>query len=208
MLVGCPNAAELEDPNRFAVLGSGDSDVPAGCEQALPDLTKFSCDVPTVLRNYCARGGCHNSGSHVAGLDLTADERLIARVLEVPAKHAGTTCPGNVACVASMDTCEKCDTCPENALLVDRDAPDDSWILKKMEPFIPGTTMSNVDMRCGDSMPSWLTTPSAIRSYDASHKQCLTDFFREIATNTPDPERWPCTALPDGGTDGGADGGT
>jgi hypothetical protein len=106
-----------------------------------------------------------------------------------------------------MKTCETCDTCPENALLLGRDAPTESWILKKMEPFIPGTTMANVAMRCGDAMP---LNPSLVSSYADSHKQCLTAFFLDIAMNTPDPGRWPCTLDPDAGTpDSGApDGGT
>jgi hypothetical protein len=75
-----------------------------------------------------------------------------------------------------------------------------------MEPFVPGMTTANIAMGCGDAMP---LTPSLVRTYDESHKQCLTAFFLDIAMNTPNPERWPCTPAPDAGTpDGGTpDGG-
>jgi hypothetical protein len=108
-----------------------------------------------------------------------------------------------------MPTCDRCDRCPENALLVDRANPADGWILKKMEQLMPGPMAANANIGCGDTMPVLQTASD--RTYDADDKRCLTDFFLHVAMSTPNPARWPCTiATPDGGTTdaGTSDGGT
>lgn len=197
-LVGCPIGAELENEERFR----DPLPIPSGCEEPLPDTTLFYCDYPATLQRYCSRGGCHDARTRpAAGLNLIADPLLIARILDVPATHTGMSCPGNVSCDASMRTCDRCDRCPENALLIDSESPAESWILKKMEPFIPGTMTSNMNIGCGDTMPSLLTSTD-VRTFDDEDKHCLNDFFLHIATSTPNPERWPCTIqpVPDGGT--------
>ena len=203
-LVGCPTGAELENEERFKF--PRDAPIPSGCEEPLPDTMLVGCDYPATLQTYCSRGGCHDRREPpAAGLSLVADTFLIGRILDVPATHASMpACPGNVRCDASMRTCDRCDRCPENALLIDRENPSESWILKKMEPFIPGTTTSNVNIGCGDTMPSLLTADT-VRAYDDEDKRCLTDFFLYIAANTPNPTRWPCTieTLDSGTPDGG-----
>jgi hypothetical protein len=94
--------------------------------------------------------------------------------------------------------CAECDACPSGALLVDGATPANSWILKKMEPFVPGTTAS-VFMNCGDAMPSLLTV-NEVRQYSDADRPCLTEFFTHLATSTPHPERYPCTIPEHGGT--------
>jgi len=194
VVTGCPVATNLDNEERFEVLKDTAPPVNTSCEQELPALTPMGCDYQRVLRTYCATGGCHGS-TFSGGLDLRLNTLLIARILEVPAKHR-MTCSAGVPCVASEATCDECAMCPENALLVNRKSPADSWILKKLEPFVPGTTTSNVPTGCGDAMPSFLTS-APVRDYSERDKLCLVEFFTSVATSTPEPERFPCTL--DGG---------
>ncbi|HEX6277255.1 MAG TPA: hypothetical protein VFZ53_29640 [Polyangiaceae bacterium] len=194
LLTACPGAAELEDVDRFDIMK--DPPVPTQCDQALPEALPSGCDYRGTLQKYCARGGCHGSFA-AGGLDLRPDELLIARILNVPAKYRLSCGPG-MACDPVAPLCAECDACSENALLVHRETPAESWILKKMEPFVPGTT-ANVFMNCGDAMPS-LLTGNEVRQYSDGDKACLTEFFTHVATSTPHPERYPCAIVADGGT--------
>ena len=135
---------------------------PTSCDQALPDALPSRCDYQATLRTYCATSGCHG-GNKAAGLDLRVDPLLIARILDVPAKHGSITCSGSVPCVAAERTCDECDACPESALLVNRQSPAESWIPKKMEQFVPGVTTANLNIGCGETMPSFLTNARSLR---------------------------------------------
>jgi hypothetical protein len=101
------------------------------------------CDYVTVLKTNCARAGCHNARTAVAGLDLTPTPAagLVARLKDQPASHAQIDC-GNgdpyFECVPA--SCPA----PGSALLVDSANPDDSWILRKL-------TGTHND--CGSQMP-------------------------------------------------------
>jgi hypothetical protein len=193
-------AAELENEDRFAVLKPPEA--PTSCDQALPDALPSKCDYQATLRTYCASSGCHGTVK-AAGLDLRVDSLLIARILEVPATHGSLMCSADVPCVAAERTCDECNACPENALLVDRQNPTQSWLLKKMERFIPGETLANVNIGCGDTMPSFLG-PASARVFSDTDKACLIEFFTHVATSTPNPERFPCSIAVDGGApDGG-----
>ena len=208
-LTGCPGAGELENPERFELFK--EPQPPTSCDQELPAALPSGCDFKATLETYCARSGCHGGVTGPgAGLSLRFDDLLIARLLEQPATHSGVTCSVGMPCVASEATCGSCAVCPQNALLVDRQNPTESWILKKMDPFIPGTTTVNLDIGCGDAMPSFYTNASVIAAFAEKDKACLTEFFNYIATSTPNPERFPCTPEVDGGApDGGtSDGGT
>jgi hypothetical protein len=195
-LVGCLDAASLEAPERFQALK--EPPPPTNCDEPLPSSEAVTCAYEAPLRQYCGRG-CHGTGA-LAGLDLTPGPRLISRILDQPAKHQASTCPGGVACDPAADTCDVCRDCPDGDLLLDSANPDRSWILQKMAQFTPGTT-TNLPIGCGDAMPSVLT--SGIGSYTEADKACLALFFRHIAIQTPNPERWPCTVSLDGGADGG-----
>jgi hypothetical protein len=196
-LMGCLEGAPLEAPERFEALK--EPAPPTNCDQPLPSADAVECEWEAPLRQYCGRS-CHGEGA-VAGLDLVPGPLFIARILDQPAKHGSSTCPGGVACDPAAATCDVCSDCPDGALLLDSANPDQSWILRKIAPFVPGTTTANVPIGCGDAMPSLLTT--GIGNYAERDKTCLTLFFRHIATQTPNPERWPCTVSVDGGTDGG-----
>jgi hypothetical protein len=193
-LTGCPGAADLEDVDRFEIMK--DPPAPTTCDQPLPETLPSGCDYGAVLRNYCALSGCHGSNAG-GGLDLRPDTLLIARVLDVPALHR-ISC-GATACDPEVPTCSDCDACPDDARLVDSRNPAESWLLKKLAPFEPGTTTANVAMNCGDAMPSFYT-PRDVLSYSAADKACLTEFFTYLVTSTPHPERFPCPLVVDGGT--------
>ena len=160
---GSPNGGSSGD----AGTGTG---LPARCRQSIePYIANFSaCDVRSEMQ-YCAKGGCHNATTAAARLDLTLDDYLIARILDVPAtlEHV----PGVPTCLP--------EGCPTGALLLDRSSPEDSWMMRKMEPFIPGTTDRTSDMGCGNAMPTFDTT-GTWRYSDAS-KMCLIEFFRTLA---------------------------
>jgi hypothetical protein len=158
------------------------------CAAPLPDV---DCDYRTALgapgtSGYCFKGGCHNATTAAGALDLTPDDHLAARLLDVPAKHQ-LTCPGNVPCDPAQATCAACVECPIGALLIDTANPELSWILKTMEPFIPGTTTGTLSLGCGDAMPTFNTTGTA--TYTQTHKDCLREFFLALAAT---PGDWPC----------------
>jgi hypothetical protein len=140
------------------------------CSQPLEALG-VECDYESALRLGCARGGCHNAAFHSAGLDLTGDDMLIARILDVPARFRDIGV-GNFECLPAG--------CPPlgSTMLVDARSPEQSWMLRKMEPFVPGSTMVT-EIGCGTDMP-WDT---GIMGYTEQAKACLIDFFLAIATN-------------------------
>jgi hypothetical protein len=203
-LTGCPVAAELENEERFVVLGGGG---PAGCDRVLPN-TPSGCNWRAALgapgqTGYCYKGGCHNSTTQAGELDLTADDFLISRLLNVPAAH-DLTCPGNVVCDPAASTCPNCAMCgAPGRLLIDKSSPGTGWIFDKIAPFVPGTTTGTMNIGCGDAMPTFNTTGTATFSQD--HKNCLIEFFTEIAKT---PGTWPCVGPPPaGGSGGGGAGG-
>jgi hypothetical protein len=190
-LMGCLEGAALEAPERFEALK--EPAPPTNCDQPLPTVAS-DCDWRTPLRNFCARGGCHN-GLATAGLNLIADDPLfIARILDVPATYGGISC-GLDQCLSAAPVCESCGTCPSGGLLLNKADFASSWIIRKMEPFVPGSA-SAPDLGCGVAMPP--PQFGAPVGYTQAHKDCLIEFFQAVA-NTGRP----CTVSVDGGTDGG-----
>lgn len=183
-LAGCPVAADLEDPTRFPWLkgaaggtaGSGN----VSCAQSL-DSVDVGCDWRNILTGatgHCAVNGCHDSRFAVGELNLTPDDNLIARILEVPSKHESISC-GGVPCVPSAMTCEDCDTCPSGPsdVLLSKTNVSGSWIMQKMAAFDVSTPTTTVNMRCGDAMP----VPPRNSNFNEPKRQCLVDFFTWIA---------------------------
>src|SRR5688500_13119478 len=151
-LSGCPVAAELENPDRFDALqkpggtaGTGNTN----CVQPLPDMNDptIACDYPLFIKTHCARGGCHNPSFHTADLSLSVDpsppdyptaggEYLIARILDVPAKHVDINCPGNVACDPAAPACANCMMCqPVGDFVIDSANVAASWMVQQMDAF-------------------------------------------------------------------------
>ena len=175
-LAGCPVGADLEDPGRFVVGTGGTSSTTGGTGSTTGGtsaggtggglvVTCAGTDYVTVLNSNCARSACHNTRSHIAGLDLTPDANLATRLKDVAATHGEIDC-GNggpfMECVPA--------TCPPagGALLVDSASPDDSWILQKINA-------THDD--CGLAMP---IAPGDV-GFDAARKACLDTLVRAIA---------------------------
>jgi len=172
-LSGCPRAAPLENKGRFEELAPG----PVDCNQTLPDgPTAVGCDYDSLIRKRCAAGGCHNRGTRSAGLDLTPDLLLIARILEEPAQHR-IQCPGPVLCDLEMPQCADCSVCPDGAILLTKADFENSWIIEKMMAFNVDMPSTVQDMMCGDAMP----LPPQNTGFTEEMRTCLTDFFRYIA---------------------------
>jgi hypothetical protein len=204
-LSGCPIAAELENPDRFDALpkagsmGTAGSGNPA-CNQALPDMADpaIACDYQRATRDHCARGGCHNTAFKSAGLDLTPDDLLIARLVDVPAKHLAITCSGSTeTCNYTAPTCDNCMDCEVGDLLIDKTTFAESWMVKKIDAFNVDNVMEVVQMRCGTAMPY---TPGNT-GFNAERRDCLKKFFQWIATNGRK-----CDVLPPAGGAGGGGG--
>jgi len=140
----------------------------SSCSQPLGWLG-LTCNVEHSVGQQCARGGCHDANTQIARLDLTPNEFLVARVLNVPASFGGIEVNG-VPCVPVG--------CPEpgTKLLVDAENPLASWVIEKMEPFPPGSS-ENTDIGCGFDMPM----PPGTAHYTEEAKQCLRTLFLAIA---------------------------
>ena len=163
---------------------AGGFEIPQSCAQPIDRFAPSSCYAPGEVRLYCAKGGCHNPATRAADLDLTFDDFLVARILNVRA-----TFGYNPACVA-VGCSSDCTPsgCPTEALLVDQASPSSSWMFRKMDPFVPGVTTQTTDMGCGDVMPTYNTTGT--NGYGPLSKACLTELFMNIARDGT-----PCAAL-------------
>jgi len=176
-LAGCPVGADLEDPERFAVGGTGGTTAAsggtagsgtsgsggtAGSGLGTPDP---GCDYVTVLNSNCARTACHNTRSKISGLDLTPDANLAARLKDVPATHGDIDCSnGGVFMACVPESCASFGDAP----LVDSANPDNSWILHKLN-----ATHND----CGLEMP----IPPGDTGFDATRLDCLDKLVRAIA---------------------------
>jgi hypothetical protein len=186
-LAGCPAGAELEDPERFAIgtggtgpatggtgpatggmgpaTGGTAGNATAGTSGTLTVVCDGGADYVTTLNSNCAKSGCHNSRSVVAGLDLTPNADLVMRLKDQPATHGEIDCgSGGVFMECIPTTCPA----PGGALLVDSDNPDESWLLRKV---------NGTHGECGDSMP----IPPGDVGFDDARKACLDKLVRAIA---------------------------
>jgi hypothetical protein len=145
---------------------AGGFEIPQSCAQPFDRFAPSSCYAPGELRLYCAKGGCHNPATRAADLDLTPDDFLVARILNVR---------------ATFDLYPDCTPlgCPTEALLVDQASPSSCWMLRQMDPFVPGVTTGNDDMGCGIVMPNYNTTGTS--GYGPLSKACLIELFTNIA---------------------------
>jgi hypothetical protein len=198
-LAGCPVGAELEDPNRFAIgtggtgpgtggtgpatggtagsgtagtAGSGTAGSGGAGGIVTPNVTcDGGADYVATLTENCARTGCHNTRTAVAGLDLTPNADLAMRLKNQPAGYAEIDCSMGgpyVECVPA--TCPP----PGDALLVDSANPDNSWLLRKLN----GTHNA-----CGVVMPvsPGDRPPAPAGPFDDARKACLDKLVRAIA---------------------------
>jgi hypothetical protein len=173
--------------------GSAGSAMPDSCARSLPDPMTFACDWRGALggpgqspAGYCSKSGCHNATTQAGNLNLTPDDFLVARLLNVPASFK-ISCGAGVPCDPVSATCDKCASCPPGAVLLSAANPGEGRMFDTMHPFVPGTTTTTVNIGCGDVMPNFNTTGTA--SYTQAHKDCLIYFFTELAKT---PGNWPC----------------
>jgi hypothetical protein len=209
-LSGCPIAADLENPLRFDALpkpggtagaaGTGSVD----CVQALPATTDpaIACDYTSFTRTHCARGGCHNAQFKSAGLDMNLDDGLlIARLVDVPARHGSITCSGTTeTCIPGAATCDNCSACVANDLLINKTTFADSWMVKKIDAFNVDNVQEVVQMQCGTAMPYM----PGNTGFTAERRDCLKKFFEWIAVNGRKCD----VSTPAGGSGGGGAGGS
>jgi hypothetical protein len=167
LLSGCPGGADLEDPAKYGLSGgmpatgtggttstggtagsgtAGSGTASGGAAGALT-VDCGSTTYAAALTNNCTSAGCHRAGiAPPAGLVLTPDSGLVARLKDVPATHEDVTCSGanDTSCPCSDYICTTPPaTCPTGALLVNSATPSASWILAKID---------TVPM-CGSQMP-------------------------------------------------------
>ena len=183
-LAGCPVGADLEDPDRFPDLntggsggstggGAGTSSAGTSAAGSPPLVVEgVNCDYTTGLTKSCALSVCHGTRLPYAGLVLTPNADLIARVKDVPATNRDLDCDpteGYLACETPPTECSQFVT----AKLVDSANPDASYLITKM-------TASG----CGNQMPIEPGN-SPTNGWSDERKACLEELFRAIAAMPP-----------------------
>ncbi len=179
-LSGCPQGADLEDPEKYGLTGGnssmngsggstggsspGTGGTTGGSAGTAATLT-VDCGTDTyqnVLTTNCATPGCHKGSSlapAISMLNLVPDSGLVSRIKDVKAVH------GDIY-VGDATTPSVPASCDPNALLVNSANPSASWILAK----INGTQND-----CGSQMPSAGGPPAAVTT-------CIQNLVAAVAT--------------------------
>jgi hypothetical protein len=92
----------------------------------------------------------------------------MSRVYNVDAAHRQIVCPDLTQCAPPMTPCASCTQCPMGAKLIAPGDAANSWMMKKIQPSVPGGT-AKVEIGCGAAMPS----PSMNFTYSQADKDCL-----------------------------------
>jgi hypothetical protein len=170
-LAGCPQGADLENPEDYTIpvaaggTGSGGS---SGGSSGLPPLVVPDCDYKTALTKSCAISVCHSARAPFAGLNLTPDDLLATRLKDVVATNGDLDCdPGEqyLLCEMLPQECSAFAT----AKLVDSGNPDASFILTKMS-----------ESGCGNKMPM-PPGDAASAGWNADRAACIDKMVRAIA---------------------------
>ncbi len=128
--VGCPEPADLQNPNAYpAPTPAGGSGGSGGSGGAAPMSCETECVNKLFQKDQMPCLFCHTGVLKLGDLDLETPG-YTARLKNVPAKHTGFTTP-------------KTD-CPPAAKLIDTENPANSWLLKKIR---------NEQKTCGTVMP-------------------------------------------------------
>jgi len=181
VLSGCPQGAELENPDawagRFGTAGTGMGTGGTATGPVLdwatavcdPSLDNTATAVPAsadFMTKTCAKSFCHGP-NFVAGLDLRTDDGFAKRIKDVQAMHGSIPCTDDVTknCIPA--------SCPPAGMakLVDSQNPSMSWMIAKatQSSMVGGTD------GCGDNMP-----PSTGLTVDLQ-KQCLINVVNAVA---------------------------
>jgi hypothetical protein len=187
VLSGCPDGADLENPDawagRFGTAGTGVAMGGSAGTGGMPpgvvlNWTTVTCDASfdmtsttlpasaDFMTKTCARQFCHGQG-FVAGLDLRTDDGFAKRVKDVQATHGDISCADDPTKICVPASCPPKDT----VKLVDSQDPTMSWIMTKA---IGGPGVGGAD-GCGDPMPS----PSGLTT--DLQKQCLMNIVTAVA---------------------------
>lgn len=140
---------------------------PGGSGGMLDPGIVVDCDYVAALSQNCSKSGCHHVRNNAAGLNLTPDDGLVARLYGIPSTHSQIDCGTN-------GLYQECDWPNEpaacfpfaNALLVAPGNPDESWLLKKINGTFGG---------CGEAMP-----PSGV-ALDETARACIEKVVRAVA---------------------------
>jgi hypothetical protein len=134
-------------------------------------LPNVGCDYQIIISKSCSIAGCHRQLEQAGGLNLAVDDGFRSRLVDVPTKHIQIDCDpgaGYVECVPPPATCPP----PGTAKLVNRAAPAESWVLKKLDG----------GYSCGDAMP-FAPGDSPDTGWGPAAKACLQTFFTALANN-------------------------
>ena len=157
--VGCPEPADLEEPNSYCrpgasivdangkVTGCNDSGssggTPAGGGGSPAAASCDSACITALFTGSC--NVCHSASNPQAGLDL-ASANFTARLKDQPATHSGAT------------------GCPTGDKLVDSANPSASWLLKKV---------AKQQGSCGTPMPQPLGGSDADIACVTAYVNCI-----------------------------------
>jgi hypothetical protein len=198
---GCPGGVELEDPDRFeqhfagtgpttggasSVGGAtggagmatggtaGAGGAAAGAAGTGAGTWTWTCaeDVTMALKKNCSRAGCHSTLDKYAELDLTNPAAIAAQMVDKVAMH------GDIGCQLAGQPFRACTAaeltalgCPSNAMLIDSQNPDASWVITKLR---------GMQGECGDVMPI-APGNSAANGWNDERQQCYINFFKSLA---------------------------
>jgi hypothetical protein len=177
---GCPQGAELENPEAWAgrfstspTGGSGGGTAGTGMMGPVLDFATVDCAAsllkPTgstgiasadFMIATCGKSFCHGA-NFVVGLDLRPDSGFAARTLDVFATHAGIPCPDDITMECIPATCPA----PNTVKIIDSTDPTASWILKKVH---------KEQGECGDPMPD-------VNGLSGDKEACMTNIVNAAA---------------------------
>jgi hypothetical protein len=131
----------------------------------------ISCDIAVAMKANCDKSGCHNMRDHFAALDFSNLAAIPALLVDKPAAH------GDIGCNPPGTLFRACDAaelvalgCPPDALLIDSQNFDASWVVKKLKGE-HGT--------CGDAMPASLgASPGS--GWNDARRACFLEYFRSL----------------------------
>ncbi len=169
--VGCPEAADLENPEAYnkyppngasgtggSAAGSGQTGGTGG-SSAQPNC-EVAC-VNAIFQSVKANGckACHAGASKLGGLDLTVPG-YTARLKDQAAKHLD----GDPMTTGQEKPFPPSANCPTNDMLIDTGDPSKSWLWRKVN--------QDQDL-CGSFMPLGLALPAADLACIKTYVECV-----------------------------------
>jgi hypothetical protein len=158
--VGCPQPADLQDPQQYPLPGGSSGGSTTGGSATAGTTSGGSatggsgggatCETPCMATVITTCKTCHGAALKSSDLDLEA-AGYTARLKDVPAKHGGLM--GAPAC-------------PMGDKLIDSANPAESWLLKKV---------SSQEGDCGDPMPQGT-------GLAGDQLKCVQDYVSCVAT--------------------------